>query len=139
MFISFLLSFFQNENAEPSEACGELFEYSISEYQCNNGNQYNQYNNNNEAAEEGNEWANQQNIAADCAEIFELQAALMNGSFMNLFTGQSYFDQNGLSSGAIAGIAIIVIAVIGAGVALALKSKKKSELEEPVFQGGSLS
>jgi len=64
----------------------------------------------------------------------------MNGNFMNAFTGQSYFDQNGLSSGAIAGIAIAVIVVIVAGVALALKSKKKkSELEEPVFQGGSLS
>jgi len=58
---------------------------------------------------------------------------------MNFFTGQSYFDQNGLSSGAIAGIAIAFIVVIVAGVALALKSKKKSELEEPVVQGGSLS
>ena len=58
---------------------------------------------------------------------------------MNAFTGKSYFDE-GLSSGAIAGIAIAVIVVIVAGVALALKSKKKkSELEEPVFQGGSLS
>ena len=59
---------------------------------------------------------------------------------MNAFTGKSYFDE-GLSSGTIAGIAIIVIAVIGAGVALVLKSKKKSELQEPVLygQGGSIS
>jgi len=60
---------------------------------------------------------------------------------MNLFTGKSYFDE-GLSSATIAGIAIIVIAVIGAGVALVLKSKKKkSELKEPVLygQGGSIS
>ncbi len=95
-------------------------------------------------------------LADSCAKLFELEDSILSQKYYNPFSGMSFASlfqngknwfqsQNGnLSDGAIAGIAIAVVAVVAAAVAaivsaISSSKKKKSDLEEPVFQGGALS
>ena len=80
-----------------------------------------------------------------CSKIFTLEQQIKNGSSFNPFSSDSFgslfkISANGLTHGAIAGIFIGLFAVIAAAAFAINKSKKgKSDLEEPVFQGGALS
>lgn len=77
-----------------------------------------------------------------CKWIFSNESKYAKGG-TNPFQGTSFAEMfglnSGLSGGAIAGIVIAVIAVAAAvAVAIKKKTEKKTDLEEPVFQGGSL-
>lgn len=113
-----------------------------------NNNNYNQYEYNGNAANgnnylpEGYDMVYSEDIADVCGTILELEANLANSAWMNPFQGDTFqklFQNNGLSGGAIAGILIAVIAAIAAVAMIFKKKETKTDLEEPVFQGGDLS
>lgn len=158
------------EGADPSEACENLFDASISSKDCyeytyenddaeygeegeegeNNQNQYqNQYQYNNgangyaaAAVPEGYDMYYSEDVADVCSQIMSLEAHFEeNRGWQNPFTGATFkqlYGQN--NSGFIAGIVIAVIAAVAAAAYVYhKKTAKKSELEEPVFQGEALS
>mmetsp|Transcript_11957 Transcript_11957/g.17175 ORF Transcript_11957/g.17175 Transcript_11957/m.17175 type:complete len:526 (-) Transcript_11957:116-1693(-) len=153
------------DGADPSEACENLYENAYSKSDCManmynyqgeeaeedanaNNNNYNQYEYNGNAANgnnylpEGYDMVYSEDIADVCGTILELEANLANSAWMNPFQGDTFqklFQNNGLSGGAIAGILIAVIAAIAAVAMIFKKKETKTDLEEPVFQGGDLS
>jgi hypothetical protein len=147
---------------DPSEACANLFENSISKTDClgdnnnnNNNNYYYYYNNNNDANNNNNrnledyDMDYSEDLEDVCGKVLELEQNLLSNSWYNPYTGISFtslfpnlFEKNfntPLSAGAIAGIVVGAVAVAAAVAAVVVsKNKKKSDLEEPVFQGGAL-
>jgi hypothetical protein len=79
-----------------------------------------------------------------CGTIVAIEEALAEETYVNPYTGtpfsvMSESAANRLSSGAIIGIAALVGATIAAaGFALGKFTRTKSELEEPVLSGGTL-
>jgi len=148
------------DGSDPSEACANLFENSISKTDClgdNNNNNYNNnyyyntynnYNNNNRNLEDY-DMDYSEDLEDVCGKVLELEQNLLGNSWYNPYTGISFtslfpnlFEKNfntPLSAGAIAGIVVGAVAVAAAVAAVVVsKNKKKSDLEEPVFQGGAL-
>ena len=132
---------------EPSEACETLIEESISKTNCEAAN-YNNYDYNGDNQAEvpaGYDMYYSENLDDTCSKIFTLEQQIKNGSGFNPFSSDTFgslflSSANGLTPGAIAGIFIGLFAVIAAAAFAINKSKKgKSDLEEPVFQGGALS
>ena len=132
---------------EPSEACATLIEESISKTNCEAAN-YNNYDYNGDNQAEvpaGYDMNYSEDLDDTCSKFFTLEQQIKNGSSFNPFSSDSFgslfkSSANGLTHGAIAGIFIGLFAVIAAAAFAINKSKKgKSDLEEPVFQGGALS
>ncbi len=153
---------------DPSEACENLYGNAVSKSECvanmynnaeenadaeenANQNQYQQYEyngngnaNGNNYLPEGYDMVYSENIEDVCATVLQLEANLANREWSNPFAGDTFQklfgNQNGLSGGAIAGIVIAVIAAIAAAATVfKKKTETKTDLEEPVFQGGDLS
>ena len=83
-----------------------------------------------------------EDVADVCSQIMSLEAHFEeNGNWRNPFTGATFKQLYGKNNGGfIAGIVIAVIAAVAAAVYVyQKKTAKKSELEEPVFQGEALS
>ncbi len=136
------------EQAEQEQEQGQ--NYYNNQYQYNGegaeGEEGQQYGNGYAYVPEGYDMIYSEDVADVCGNILELEAKMENRGWTNPFSGKTFqelFLNSGLSGGAIAGIVIAVIAVIAAIAAASKKkideTKKKSELEEPVFQGGDLS
>lgn len=136
------------EQAEQEQEEGQ--NYYNNQYQYNGegaeGEEGQQYGNGYAYVPEGYDMIYSEDIADVCGNILQLEANMENSGWTNPFSGKTFqelFLNSGLSGGAIAGIVIAVIAVIAAIAAASKKkideTKKKSELEEPVFQGGDLS
>jgi ABC-type uncharacterized transport system fused permease/ATPase subunit len=121
----------------------------------NNNNNYYYNNNNNDANNNNNrnledyDMDYSEDLEDVCGKVLELEQNLLSNSWYNPYTGISFtslfpnlFEKNfntPLSAGAIAGIVVGAVAVAAAVAAVVVsKNKKKSDLEEPVFQGGAL-
>lgn len=134
------------DGSDASEACQNLYGNAVSKQQCayGNANRKLQDNENNQYSyvPEGYDFAYSEDLYDVCKTIFSNESKYAKGG-TNPFQGTSFAEMfglnSGLSGGAIAGIVIAVIAVAAAvAVAIKKKTEKKTDLEEPVFQGGSL-
>eukprot|EP00985_Skeletonema_marinoi_P002385 scaffold996_cov107-Skeletonema_marinoi.AAC.1 len=139
--------------------CEDLLAESISKDDCDADGNY-QYQNQGEEEGEGedmNEYAADayeaegntgvmiysDDIQEACGTIVAIEEALVEKTYVNPYTGTPFSvmmaSENSLSGGAIFGITALVAATVAAaGFAFGKFTRSKSELEEPVFQGGAL-
>ena len=132
---------------DASEACQNLYGNSVSKKECfYGGNQGRKLQEDEEQQyagylPSGYDLFYSEDLHDVCSTIFANEA---HASKMNPFEGDSFatlfgLENGGLSGGSIAGIVIAVLAVVAvAAVVIKKKTEKKTDIEEPVFQGGVL-
>ena len=140
--------------------CEDLLAESISKDDCAADGDYNYQNQGEEEGEDMNEYAADadeaegnadagvmiysDDIQEACGTIVAIEEALVEKTYVNPYTGTPFSVMvesaaNRLSGGAIFGITALVAATVAAaGFAFGKFTRSKSELEEPVFQGGAL-
>ena len=83
------------------------------------------------------------NIEDVCGTVMQIEDALYQETYVNPYTGVSFSEMEkrnskSLSGAAIFGITVLVAAAVVAAFSVGRFTRSKTELEEPVFQGGAL-